>query len=132
MEIITAPPTTKAPTAWFTGDVWFDVVAAPPAPSRLRVNLVRFAPGARTFWHAHAVGQSLRVTQGVARVGTRDGVVVEVRPGQTVWCPPGEEHWHGAGPDGFVEHLAMWETTDARDGSETTWAEAVSDEEADG
>ena len=45
--------------------------------------------------------------------------------------PPGEEHWHGAGPDGFVEHLAMWETTDARDGSETTWAEAVSDEEAD-
>ena len=130
MEIITAPPTTKAPTTWFTGDVWFDVVAAPPAPSRLRVNLVRFAPGARTFWHSHAVGQSLRVTQGVARVGTRDGVVVEVHPGQTLWCPPGEEHWHGAGPDGFVEHLAMWETTDARDGSETTWAEEVTDEEA--
>ena len=131
MELLPKQPSTKGPAQMFTGDVWFDVVAAPPAPSRLRVNLVRFAPGARTFWHSHAVGQSLRVTQGVARVGTRDGVVVEVRPGQTLWCPPDEEHWHGAGPDGFVEHLAMWETTDARDGSETTWAEAVTDEEAD-
>src|SRR5659263_573775 len=112
-------PTTKAPDIWFTGDVWFDVVVAPPAPSRLRVNLVRFAPGARTFWHRHAAGLSLHVTQGLARVGTRDGQVLELRPGQTVWCPPGEWHWHGAGPDGFMEHLAMWESTDARDGSET-------------
>ncbi|GIG34696.1 hypothetical protein [Cellulomonas pakistanensis] len=62
-----------------------------------------------------------------AAVGTRDGRVVEALPGQTVWCPPGEEHWHGAGPDVFMEHLAMWETTDARDGSETTWAEPVTD-----
>jgi quercetin dioxygenase-like cupin family protein len=125
----TAPeqPTVHAPADWFTGDVWFDVLAAPPAPARLRVNLVRFAPGARTHWHRHAAGQSLHVTQGVARVGTRDGRVVEVHPGQTVWCPPGEWHWHGAGPDAFTEHLAMWETTDARDGSETSWAEPVDD-----
>jgi hypothetical protein len=47
--------------------------------------------------------------------------------GWGVWCPPGEEHWHGAGPGAFMEHLAMWETTDARDGSETTWAEPVMD-----
>ena len=125
MEIVPLPPTVRGPAAWFTGDVWFDVLAGPPAPSRLRVNRVRFAPGARTFWHRHAAGQSLHVTQGVARVGTRDGRVVELRPGQTVWCPPDEWHWHGAGPDAFMEHLAMWETTDARDGSETTWAEAV-------
>ena len=127
MEIRTQEPTTAGPSALFTGDVWFDVLAAPPAPSRLRVNVVRFAPGARTHWHRHAAGQSLRVTQGVARVGTRDGRVLEARPGQTVWCPPDEEHWHGAGPDAFMEHLAMWEATDARDGSETTWAEPVDD-----
>ena len=125
-------PTTKAPDIWFTGDGWFEIVAAPPAPSRLRVNLVRFAPGARTFWHRHAAGQSLHVTQGLARVGTRDGQVLELRPGQTVWCPPGEWHWHGAGPDGFMEHLAMWESTDARDGSETAWAEPVAQEDYDG
>ena len=131
MDLIPQNPTTHAPAERFTGDVWFDVLAAPPAPAHLRVNLVRFAPGARTYWHAHAVGQSLRVTQGVARVGTRDGRVLEVRPGATVWCPPGEEHWHGAGPDEFMEHLAMWESTDAPDGSETTWAEAVTDAQYD-
>jgi quercetin dioxygenase-like cupin family protein len=129
MEMQPTLPTTKAPAERFTGDVWFDMLAAPPPPARLRVNVVRFAPGARTHWHSHAVGQSLHVMQGVARVGTRDGNVLEVQPGQTVRCPPDEEHWHGAGPDAFMEHLAMWETTEARDGSETTWAEAVSDEQ---
>ena len=87
------------------------------------------APGARTHWHSHAVGQSLHVTQGIARVGTRDGRVLEVPPGRTVWCPPGEEHWHRAAPGAFMEHLAMWEATEARDGSETTWAEPVTDEQ---
>lgn len=134
MEILPTPPewpTVQAPADWFTGEVWFDVVAAPPAPSRLRVNTVRFAPGARTHWHSHAAGQTLHVTQGVARVGTRDGRVLELRPGQSVWCPPDEQHWHGAGPAAFTEHLAMWETTEARDGSETTWAEPVTDEQYD-
>ncbi|HEY0189270.1 MAG TPA: cupin domain-containing protein [Cellulomonas sp.] len=120
-------PTSRGPAAWFTGDVWFDVLAAPPAPARLRVNTVRFAPGARTHWHVHSAGQSLHVTQGLARVGTRDGRVVEVRPGQTVWCPPGEWHWHGAGPDSFMEHLAMWEAAESDDGAGTTWGEAVDD-----
>ena len=41
----------------FTGDVWFDVTAQGQTPSRLRVNLVRFAPAARTAWHYHANGQ---------------------------------------------------------------------------
>lgn len=131
MEMSPTPPTVTAPRDWFTGDVWFDVLAAPPAPARLRVNLVRFSPGARTHWHRHAAGQTLHVTQGVARVGTRDGRVIEARPGQSVWCPPGEEHWHGAAPGAFMEHLAMWETADAHDGSETTWAEAVTDEQYD-
>lgn len=127
MDLIDPGTSTHGPDTLFTGDVWFDVLAAPPAPARLRVNLVRFAPGSRTFWHGHAAGQTLHVTQGVARVGTRDGRVVEARAGQSVWCPPGEEHWHGATPDAVMEHLAMWETTDARDGSETTWGEAVTD-----
>lgn len=58
MEILVDPPTVKGPAQWFTGDVWFDLVAAPPAPSRLRVNEVRFAPESRTFWHEHANGRS--------------------------------------------------------------------------
>lgn len=129
MEQISLPATMKGPEQWFTGDVWFDVVAAPPAPSRLRVNTVRFAPGARTHWHVHAAGQSLHVTQGVARVGTRDGAVVQLTPGQTVWCPPGEWHWHGAAPGAFMEHLAMWETLPEGGGTETEWGDAVSDDQ---
>jgi quercetin dioxygenase-like cupin family protein len=131
MEIVTNPATTKGPTHMFTGDVWFDVIAAPPAPSRLRVNAVRFAPGSHTFWHRHANGQTLHVTDGVARVGTRDGTVVELHPGQTIWTPPGEWHWHGAAPETFMSHLAMWETGDGS-APDAEWAEAVSDDQYQG
>ncbi|WP_263121084.1 cupin domain-containing protein [Cellulomonas sp. RIT-PI-Y] len=127
MELLDPIPSTRAPVDLFTGEVWFDVVAAPPAPARLRANLVRFAPGARTHWHRHPGGQSLHVTQGLARIGTRDGRVVEARPGETVWCPPGEWHWHGAGRDAFTEHLALWE----HDGVDAEWGDAVSDREYD-
>ncbi|WP_231929432.1 cupin domain-containing protein [Micromonospora inositola] len=71
----------------FTGDVWFDVVAAGQEPSRMRVNVVRFAPGARTAWHCHAVGQTLHVTEGIGLVQSRGGQVVVMRPGDTVHTP---------------------------------------------
>lgn len=90
------------------------------------VARVRFAPGAHTAWHSHAVGQTLHVTSGVALFGTRDGTVVEAHPGETVYCPAGEEHWHGATPEDFMEHLAMLEN--AEDPAATnTWLEHVSD-----
>ena len=65
-------PSSKGPAAMFAGDVWYEVIAAGEAPSRLRVNLVRFAPGAHTAWHRHANGQTLHVTDGVGLVGTRE------------------------------------------------------------
>jgi quercetin dioxygenase-like cupin family protein len=94
----------------------------------LRVNVVRFAPGSRTFWHRHANGQALRVTEGLARVGTRDGHVVEVYPGRTLWTPPGQWHWHGAARETFMTHLAMWESADGA-APDTEWAERVTDEQ---
>ncbi len=125
MELVKQQPTSKAPAEWFTGDVWWDVIHAGQEPSRMRANLVRFAPGAHTHWHSHALGQALHVVSGVALVGTRDGTVIEAHPGETVSCPPGEEHWHGAAPDRFMEHIAMWEGRG--DGTpETTWLEPVS------
>ncbi|MGZ4446772.1 MAG: (R)-mandelonitrile lyase [Nocardioides sp.] len=122
MHLLTTPPTTQGPTELFTGDVWFDVLARGEDESRLRVNTVRFAPCARTAWHSHSLGQTLRVTEGVGVVVTRDRVIV-MRPGDSVHTPPGEEHWHGALPDRFMSHLAMWEDDDA------TWGEHVSDDE---
>jgi quercetin dioxygenase-like cupin family protein len=99
MEFAKQQPTVKAPADWFTGDVWFDVIHAGQEPSRMRANLVRFSPGARTHWHSHALGQALYVVSGTALIGTRDGTVFEAHPGETVTCPPGEEHWHGAVSD---------------------------------
>lgn len=129
MEIRQQQPTTKAPTQTFTGDAWYDVIAAGQAPSRLRVNVVRFAPGARNAWHAHALGQTLHVTEGIGLVQSRGGQVTEIRPGDTIYTPPGEWHWHGAAPDRFMTHLAMWESPGDGLGPETEWGEQVTDQE---
>lgn len=122
-------PTIKNPPEQFTGDVWLDPIAAPRDPGqRMVVARVRFAPGARTAWHSHALGQTLHVTQGVAWVQSRGGAKVEAHAGQTLYCPPGEEHWHGAAPDSFMEHLAMLDLADDAAAS-TTWLEHVTDED---
>jgi quercetin dioxygenase-like cupin family protein len=113
----------KGPEQMFTGDVWFDVIARGEAPSRVRVNTVRFAPGARTAWHSHSLGQTLHVTDGVGRIQARGGEVIVIRPGDVVWTPPGEEHWHGAAPGNFMVHTAIWEDDEA------TWGDHVTDEE---
>ena len=130
MEIQPRQPTTKAAADHFIGDAWYDVLARGEGPSRIRVNVVRFAPGARNAWHAHATGQTLHVTEGVGRIQARGGQIIEIRPGDTVHTPPGEWHWHGAAPDRFMTHLAMWEAP--AEGPETEWDEQVGDDEYHG
>ncbi|MCU1520977.1 MAG: transcriptional regulator [Arthrobacter sp.] len=129
MEVQPKQPSIKGPADMFTGDVWFDVLAKGEEPSRLRVNAVHFAPGARTAWHTHAAGQTLHVTEGVGLVQSRGGDVVVMKPGDTVYTPPGEWHWHGAAPDHFMTHLAMWEAVGEGQGPETTWGEHISADE---
>lgn len=122
-------PTGKNPPENFTGDVWVDGIASPHDPGqRMIVAKVRFAPGARTAWHSHAMGQTLHVTDGVALMQSRGGDIIEVHPGQTVYTPPGEEHWHGATPEDFMEHIAMLENGDDP-AATTTWLEHVTDAE---
>jgi quercetin dioxygenase-like cupin family protein len=129
MDIRPKPPTVKNPPEQFTGDVWFDVIASPQDENqRMVVGLVRFAPGARTVWHSHAKGQTLHVTQGVARMQARGGDLIEVHAGQTVYTPPGEEHWHGVTLDDFMEHIAMFESSDDPNAT-TDWRPHVTDEE---
>lgn len=127
MEKVPAQPTTKAPAERFTGDVWVDVIARGEPPSRVRVNVVRFAPGARNAWHAHALGQTLRVLEGVGRIQARGGEVLEMQPGETIYTPPGEWHWHGAAPDRFMTHLAVWEAP--AEGPESEFGPLVTDTE---
>ena len=127
MEIQTLGPTSKASPDIFTGDAWIDVLVRGEEPSRVRVSVVRFAPGARNAWHAHAMGQTLHVTEGLGRVQSRGGEVVEIRPGDTIQTPAGEWHWHGAAPDQFMTHLAIWEAP--AEGPESEWGEHVGDAE---
>jgi quercetin dioxygenase-like cupin family protein len=96
VEMIPKPPTMRSPAEWFQGDVYVDVIVRGESPSRMRVSLVRFAPGARTAWHRHVNGQTLHVTEGVGYVQARGGELVELHPGDTSYTPPGEWHWHGA------------------------------------
>jgi quercetin dioxygenase-like cupin family protein len=127
MEILSKQPTTKGPEQMFTGDVWFDVIAKGEPPSRLRVNTVRFAPAARTAWHSHAVGQTLYVTEGRGLAQGRGGTVIQLLPGDSIWTPPGQWHWHGAAPGNFMTHIAMWEVPEA--GAESQWGDLVTDDE---
>jgi quercetin dioxygenase-like cupin family protein len=129
MQIDPTPPTSKAAPELFTGDVWVDPIASPrDEGQRMTVAKVRFAPGSRTAWHSHARGQTLHVTQGIAWVQSRGQAKIELRAGQTAYCRPGEEHWHGASPDTFMEHLAMLDNTDDP-AVTTTWLRHVPDQE---
>ena len=127
MRIQPREPSSKGTPDRFVGDVWLDRLASGELPSRIRVSVVRFAPGSRNAWHAHAVGQTLHVTEGIGRVQSRGGERLEIRAGDTIHTPPGEWHWHGAAPDHFMTHLAMWEAP--LEGDESEWAEHVTDEE---
>jgi quercetin dioxygenase-like cupin family protein len=129
VKILAKQPSVKGPAQMFTGDVWYDVIAQGSELSRMRVNLVRFAPGARTAWHRHAVGQTLHVTDGVGLIQSRGAEIIEIHPGETFYTPPGEWHWHGAALDHFMAHLAMWEGPGEGQGPESEWGELVSDEE---
>ncbi len=122
MEIKPKEPTVKGPDKWFTGDVWIDGIAQPTGGSPANVGAVHFTPGARTAWHSHQGGQTLYVTEGRGRVQARGERIVEIRAGDVVYTPDGEEHWHGAGPEHFMTHLTI--TSGA-----ATWGDRVTDAE---
>ena len=87
---------------------------------------VTFEPGARTAWHSHPLGQTLVVTSGVGRVQRWGDPVEEIRPGDLVWIPAGQKHWHGASPTTAMTHVAIVETLD---GKSSDWMEKVTDEQ---
>jgi quercetin dioxygenase-like cupin family protein len=121
MEIVARPPAFKGPAGWFAGDVWVDTLYRGDEPSRIRAGIARFVPGARSAWHSHGLGQALYIVEGIALIGARGALIIEAHPGDVVWAPPGQEHWHGAAPGQFMTHLALWE------GDAVDWLEHVTD-----
>ena len=102
-------PSGKGPAAYFTGTVRIDPLFAPPDLARVALALVTFEPGARTAWHTHPLGQTLIVTAGCGRAQREGGATEEIRPGDVVWFPPGEKHWHGGAPTTAMTHIAIQE-----------------------
>ena len=119
-------PSGKGPADYFTGTVRVDPLFEAPDPARVLGAHVTFEPGARTAWHTHPLGQTLIVTSGLGWVQRWGGQVEEIRPGDVVWFPPGEKHWHGATAVTAMTHIAIVEQ---RDGKSADWMEKVTDEQ---
>ena len=119
-------PSSQGPTEYFTGTVRIDLLFQAPEPARAVGASVTFEPGARTHWHTHPLGQTLIITAGLGWTQCWGGSKVEVRPGDVIWCPPNEKHWHGATTTTAMTHIAIQE---ALDGKVVDWLEPVSDEQ---
>lgn len=118
-------PSGKAPAENFTGTVRIDPLFQPPAPARARGVSVTFEPGARTAWHTHPLGQTLIVTAGCGLVQSWGGPIEKICPGDVVWIPAGQKHWHGATGTTAMTHIAIVEVLD---GKSVEWMEKVSNE----
>lgn len=119
--------TVRGPADHATGDVYVDPIASPSDASRLGAFVVRFAPGARTAWHTHPHGQTIWVSEGVGLCQREGGPVEVIRPGDSVFFEPGENHWHGAAPTRFMAHVVIQQADD--EGNFVAYGERVSDEQ---
>ncbi len=128
MEIrrVGSQSSTKGPVDWFTGTVRIDPLFQTNPPARAAGASVTFEPGARTAWHTHPLGQTLIVTAGCGWVQCEGGPIEEIHPGEVVWFPPNEKHWHGATASTAMTHIAIQE---ALDGKVVEWMEKVSEEQ---
>ena len=128
MEIfkVGSRPQKRASSEYFLGNVFQDPIIEAPEPARVRAIKVLFEPKARTAWHSHPLGQTLFVVSGVGLVGLRNETPTIINVGDTIWFPPGEEHWHGATKGSSMEHIAIQE---ALDGKVANWLEQVLDDD---
>ena len=126
MEIkrIGSQPSGKGPADWFTGTVRIDPLFQANDPSHAVGASVTFEPGSRTAWHTHPLGQRLIVTAGCGWAQHEGGPVEEIHPGDVIWFPAGEKHWHGATPTTAMTHIAIQEELN---GTAVDWMEKVTD-----
>ena len=119
-------PSGQGQAEYFTGTVRIDPLFDAPEPARVYGGSVTFEPGARTAWHTHPLGQTLIVTAGCGLVQRWGGPIELIRPGDVIWFPPAEKHWHGATATTAMTHIAIVEKLN---GQTADWMEKVSDEQ---
>jgi quercetin dioxygenase-like cupin family protein/quinol monooxygenase YgiN len=121
-------PTSKGPTANFTGTVTVVPLFQATEHRHASAASVSFAPNARSAWHSHPAGQTLIVTSGTGWVQQWGGEKQEIHVGDVIWTPPGVKHWHGATSTTAMTHTAMQEGVD---GKVVEWMEHVTDAQYD-
>ena len=101
---------TDIPKEWrastlFTSE---DVTRQPLAreSTDLSVYNVNFGHGVRTKFHIHESDQLLIVTSGKGLIVTENDRV-EIKPGDVVFTPAGEMHWHGAQYGYEFDHISI-------------------------
>jgi len=119
-------PSRNGPPEYFAGTVHIDPLFEAADPARVVGASVTFEPGARTAWHTHPLGQTFIVTAGSGLAQRWGGPIEDIRPGDVIWFPPGEKHWHGATATTAMMHIAIQERLD---GKTVDWMEKVSDEQ---
>lgn len=119
-------PSRPGPADYFTGQVRIDPLFDGPDPARAVGNSVTFATAARTAWHTHPLGQTLIITAGQGLAQRWGGPIETLHVGDVIWFPPHEKHWHGAGPNSPMTHIAIQEKLD---GKTVEWMEQVSEAE---
>ncbi|GAB2823156.1 cupin domain-containing protein [Comamonas piscis] len=108
----------------FSGHVAVDIKAAGDSAQQGSVGMVDFAPGARTAWHTHPVGQLLVVTDGKGWIQQDGQTRQNIQAGDVVWIDADVRHWHGAAPATGMRHMAI---TYLKNGKNADWKELVSD-----
>ena len=126
LTVIRKADPVKASSEHFTGNATVDSRFASSATKNYGGGIVNFEAGARTAWHTHPIGQTLIVISGRGMVQSEGEEIHEILPGDVVWIPANERHWHGAAPNNPMSHVAISEPLN---GSTVQWMEHVSDEQ---
>ncbi|WP_266364645.1 (R)-mandelonitrile lyase [Tellurirhabdus rosea] len=121
------PQPSRGPATSFSGIVWVKTLVPANDQTDCIVSEVAFDPKARTFWHSHPNGQILVVKQGNCYYQEKGKPVQIIREGEAVNIAPNVVHWHGAGPQNKMTHIAI--NPNVSKGGAVTWLQAVTDEE---
>ena len=114
-----------ADPAHFTGTARVTRTTGVSDEPGVTIYRVEFDPKARTDWHAHTGPQLLLILDGRCRIQTWGEAVRELEPGDTACVEPNEKHWHGAGADAAMTHIAVNIKVT------TNWMEKVTDAQYD-
>ncbi len=90
--------------ALFTGPVTMQTFVDTDLSKRFMIRQVNFGRGVRNKFHSHTIEQVLIVTEGKGIVATDKGKI-NVGPGDIIFVPAGEKHWHGAARGATFSHL---------------------------